>query len=63
LTKMWQAFGRSQEAVPLLVKKVMENTKSLEQEFGEELKFGGPRGSLKVRCNVFIDRFIYLQCR
>jgi hypothetical protein len=49
LTKMWQAFGRSQEAVPLLVKKVMENTKSLEQELGEELKFGGPRGSLKGR--------------
>jgi hypothetical protein len=59
LTKMWQAFGRSQEAVPLLVKKVMENTKSLEQELGEELKFGGPRGSLKVRCNVLlIDSFV-----
>jgi hypothetical protein len=59
LTNMWQAFGRSQEAVPLLVKKVMENTKSLEQELGEELKFGGPRGSLKVCCNVLlVDSFV-----
>ena len=47
LIKMWQAFGRTQE-VPVLVKKLMENTKALEAELGEELKFGGPRGSLKV---------------
>lgn len=47
LVRMWQAFGRTHE-VPVLVKKLMENTKALEAELGEELKFGGPRGSLKV---------------
>lgn len=48
LVKMWQGFGRT-PVVPLLVKKLMQNTKALEKELGEELKFGGPRGSLKVR--------------
>jgi hypothetical protein len=48
LVSMWQGFGRTQE-VPVLVKKLMENTKALEAELGEELKFGGPRGSLKVK--------------
>jgi len=47
LVKMWQGFGRT-PVVPLLVKKLMQNTKALEKELGEELKFGGPRGSLKV---------------
>lgn len=47
LIKMWQGFGRT-PVVPLLVKKLMQNTKALEKELGEELKFGGPRGSLKV---------------
>lgn len=47
LIKMWQGFGRTQ-SMPTLVKKLMQNTKALEEELGEELKFGGPRGSLKV---------------
>lgn len=55
LVRMWQAFGRTHE-VPVLVKKLMENTKALEAELGEELKFGGPRGSLKGEAGKTEDR-------
>jgi len=55
LVKMWQGFGRT-PVVPLLVKKLMQNTKALEKELGEELKFGGPRGSLKGQAGVTEDR-------
>lgn len=55
LVRMWQGFARTQE-VPVLVKKLMENTKALEAELGEELKFGGPRGSLKGEAGKTEDR-------
>ncbi|KAG0607997.1 hypothetical protein M758_8G070200 [Ceratodon purpureus] len=55
LVRMWQGFGRTEE-VPVLVKKLMENTKALEAELGEELKFGGPRGSLKGEAGKTEDR-------
>ncbi|KAG6552102.1 hypothetical protein Mapa_006411 [Marchantia paleacea] len=48
LLRAWQLFCK-QQALPALVRMNMEKIKDLEVEFGEELKFGGPRGSLKGR--------------
>lgn len=71
LVRMWQGFGMTQE-VPVLVKKLMKNTKALEAELGEVLKFGGPRGSLKVEMSSqylvhlraeFTALNTYLNCR
>ncbi|KAL2610873.1 hypothetical protein R1flu_022565 [Riccia fluitans] len=44
----WQLFCK-QHPLPPRVRRNMEKIKDLEEEFGEELKFGGPRGSLKGR--------------
>ncbi|KAL3682079.1 hypothetical protein R1sor_000101 [Riccia sorocarpa] len=44
----WQLFCKHYP-LPPRVRRNMEKIKDLETEFGEELKFGGPRGSLKGR--------------
>ncbi|KAL3697494.1 hypothetical protein R1sor_011570 [Riccia sorocarpa] len=45
----WQLFCQHYP-LPPRVRRNMEKIKDLETEFGEELKFGGPRGSLKASC-------------
>lgn len=42
----WQRFCKTE--VPALVMSQMRTVKELELELGEDLVFGGPRGSLKV---------------
>lgn len=46
LGKDWQKFCKTE--IPELVRNQMRTIKELELELGEELVFGGPRGSLKV---------------